>query len=195
MLAIIVGTGFLAGTLVLGDSLGPALRSNAVVALHGVDAAVEPALREDNGRGPRGLDTSTIPASALDEVKATDGVADAAGILHANLNVIDSSGQVLLKNATGSLAVPVPALDPFHVTSGHAPTAADQITIDEETAKRKGWSVGDHLQLTTTSGGQSVEVVGITRYGDQASSGSGGDIVVSQADGFTFLASGASTFD
>ena len=57
MLAIIVGTGFLAGTLVLGDSLGPALRSNAVVALRGVDAAVEPSLSQQNGRGPRGLTT------------------------------------------------------------------------------------------------------------------------------------------
>ena len=195
MLAIIVGTGFLAGTLVLGDSLGPALRSNAVVALHGVDAAVEPSLREDNGRVPRGLDAGAIPETALAEVKGTDGVAEAAGILHADLNVIDDSGQVLLKGATGSLAVSVPALDPFRVTSGHAPTASGQITIDEETASRKGWAVGDHLQLATTSGGQSVEVVGITRYGDQASSGSNGDIVVSQADGFAFLASGASTFD
>ena len=64
MLAIIVGTGFLAGTLVLGDSLGPALRSNAVVALHGVDAAVEPRC---GGRRPgpvRGLDAGAIPESA-----------------------------------------------------------------------------------------------------------------------------------
>ncbi|MGZ4692985.1 MAG: ABC transporter permease [Acidimicrobiales bacterium] len=195
MLAIIVGTGFLAGTLVLGDSLGPALRSNAVVALRGVDAAVEPSLREQNNRGPRGLTTGAIPESALAEVKSTDGVADAAGILHAELSVLDDSGQVLLKNATGSMAVPVPALDPFRVTEGHEPTAAGEITIDEETAKRKGWTVGDDLQLATTSGGHQVRVVGITRYGDQASSGAAGDIVVSQADGFDFLASGASTFD
>ncbi len=195
MLAIIVGTGFLAGTLVLGDSLGPALRSNALVALRGVDAAVEPSLREQNGRGPRGLTTGAIPEATLAEVKGTAGVQDAAGILHANLSVIDDSGQVLLKNATGSVAVTVPALDPFHVTAGHAPAAAGEVTIDEETAKRKGWSVGDHLQLATTSGGRSVQVVGLTRYGDQASSGASGDIVVSQADGFAFLASGAATYD
>jgi hypothetical protein len=58
-------------------------------------------------------------------------VAGAAGILHANLNVIDGSGQVLLKSATGSLAVPVPLSTRSRSPAG-TPRAAGQITIDEE---------------------------------------------------------------
>ena len=197
LLAIVVGTGFLAGTLVLGDSLGPALRSNAVVALKGVDAAVEPSLRDAGGRrrGGGGLDAGAIPATTLDEVEGTDGVQDAAGVLSADLSVLDSSGAVVLKNATGSLAIPVPALDPYHVVEGRAPTAAGEITIDQETSRRKGWPVGTELQLATTSGGHSAEVVGITRYGDQAAASASGDIVVSQADGFAFLAAGSESYD
>jgi len=197
MLAIIVGTGFLAGTLVLGDSLGPALRSNAVVALKGVDAAVEPSLSNASGGGRRreGLTTGAIPAETLDEVKGTDGVQDAAGILSAELSVLDGSGQIALKNASGSRFVSVPALDPFTVVDGRGPTASGEITVDQETSKRKHWPIGTDLQLATTSGGHEVQVVGITRYGTQAASSAQGDIVVSQADSFDFLSSGAETFD
>ena len=54
LLAIVVGTGFLAGTLVLEDSLGPALKSNAITALSGVDAAVQPKLTDETARRRRG---------------------------------------------------------------------------------------------------------------------------------------------
>ncbi len=73
-LAIVVGTGFLAGTMVLSDSLGPATKANAVVALKGVDAAVEPPLGTPTlrvrGRN-RSLSTSSLPASLLAQVQGT----------------------------------------------------------------------------------------------------------------------------
>ncbi len=196
MLAIIVGTGFLAGTLVLSDSLGPALESNAVLALHGVDAAVQPKL--DTGQARRGtpsLTSSSLPAGVLATVKGTSGVAAAAGVLTAPLNVLGADGTVPLKHATGSLWIPVPDLSPYRVVTGHAPTAAGQVAIDQQTANAKHWGPGTGLELATSSGSRHVTVVGITRYGQGQASSANGDILVSPADAFDFLSSGKALYD
>ena len=143
MLAIVVGTGFLAGTLVLSDSLGPALESNAVVALKGVDAAVQPKL--DTGgrrRGNQTLSTSSLPASLLATVTRARGVKAASGTLSAQLNVLGPDGTVPLKHANGSLWIDVAALSPYKIVSGRAPTAAGQIAIDQQTADAKHWGAG-----------------------------------------------------
>ena len=100
-----MGTGFLAGTMVLSDSLGPATKANAVVALKGVDAAVEPPLGTSTlrERGRNGsLSTSSLPASLVAMVQGTPGAKAAAGILNGTLDVTEGTKKVL-KSATGSL--------------------------------------------------------------------------------------------
>jgi hypothetical protein len=68
MLAIIVGTGFLAGTLVLGDSLGPALRSGTGRGPARRRRRRRAVAREDNAAASR---PRRAPSpSALAEVKA-----------------------------------------------------------------------------------------------------------------------------
>jgi putative ABC transport system permease protein len=196
-LAIIVGTGFLAGTMVLSDSLGPAVKSNALVALKGVDAAVEPALGVSTlrTRGPnRSLSTTSLPATLLPAVEATSGVQAAAGILTGTIDVIQGSKQVL-KHATGSLVVDVPALSPYTFVQGRAPSHHGEVTIDQLSAGNHGWHVGSTLELATASGAHQVQVVGITRYGGEPASSTTGDIVINQADAFSFLAAGAKTYD
>jgi putative ABC transport system permease protein len=195
MLAIIVGTGFLAGTLVLSDSLGPALESNAVEALRGVDAAVQPKLDTGSRRGNDNLSSSSLPATLLPTVRASSGVAAAAGTLSAQLNVLGPNGTVPLKHADGSLWIPVPALSPFTIVTGKAPTAAGQIAIDQQTANDKHWGVGTNLQLATSSGVRRATVVGISRYGHGQASSVNGDILVNPVDAFDFLSSGRALYD
>ena len=75
-LAIVVGTGFLAGTMVLSDSLGPATKANAVIALKGVDAAVEPPLGTSTLRSAGATARSArraCPASLVARCKAHPG--------------------------------------------------------------------------------------------------------------------------
>src|SRR4051812_6126764 len=64
VLAVVVGTGFLGGALVLGDSLGAALEANSSAQLRNVAVAVEPledtALAGTIGTG--GTTTGTTPS-------------------------------------------------------------------------------------------------------------------------------------
>jgi putative ABC transport system permease protein len=197
MLAIIVGTGFLAGTLVLSDSLGPALKSNAESALKGVDAAVEPRLESDQRQARRGaaIQTSSLPAGLLTTVQQAEGVQAAAGNLSAPINVLGPSQTTQLKHANGTLWVSVPALNPYRIVSGRAPLAAGQIAVDQETANSKHWSLGTSLDLATASGTRRATVVGISRYGQRASSTANGDILISRPDAFSQLGAGQQLYD
>ena len=196
-LAIVVGTGFLAGTMVLSDSLGPAVKANAVVALHGVDAAVEPLLGTPtlraNGRAGA-VAESTIPASLLQVVRSVSDVKAAAGNLTGSLDVLHDGTRVL-HAATGSVVVRYPALSAYRFVDGRAPRRSGEVAIDQRTSGRKGWDIGTHLQLATASGAHDVVVVGLTRYGDEPASSARGDIVVNEADGFSFLAAGSRAYD
>jgi putative ABC transport system permease protein len=196
-LAIVVGTGFLAGTMVLSDSLGPAVKSNALVALHGVDAAVEPLLGTPavgaRGRG-ESLSESTIPAPLLQTVRRAQGVKAAAGNLTGSLDVLQDGTRVL-HAATGSVVVHYPALSAYRFVEGKAPHRSGDVAIDQRTSERKHWPVGTHLELATASGSHDVTIVGLTRYGDEPASSARGDIVVSEADGFSFLAAGTRAYD
>jgi putative ABC transport system permease protein len=196
LLAIVVGTGFLAGTMVLSDSLGPAVKSNALIALHGVDAAVEPALQTSTLRAGRNrtLSGASVPASVLDQVRQIPEVATAAGNLTASLDVLQGRTQVL-KGITGSLLVPYPALSAYQFVHGRAPTRSGEISLDSLTSGRRHWGIGTHLELATASGPKPVTVVGITHYGTAPASSASGDIVVNPQDAFTFLASGAHAYD
>ena len=196
-LAIVVGTGFLAGTMVLSDSLGPATKANAVIALKGVDAAVEPPLGTSTlrARGPNGsLSTSSLPASLLHVVQGTPGAEAAAGILNGTLDVTEGTKKVM-KSATGSLVVPVPALSPYQFVEGRPPSRSGEITIDQLSANHHGWHAGSTLELATATGAHRVTVVGITRYGGEPASSTRGDIVVNRQDAFAFLNGGSATYD
>ena len=196
-LAIVVGTGFLAGTMVLSDSLGPATKANAVVALRGVDAGVEPLLAGNTLRARArnsALGQSTIPAPLLETVRTTPGVRSAAGNLSGSLDVLEHGTRVL-HAATGSLFVPDQALSAYRFVRGRAPRQTGEVAIDQLTSGRKGWGLGTHLRLATASGAHDVTVVGVTRYGDEPASSARGDIVVSEADGFSFLGAGTQAYD
>src|SRR5512141_913124 len=76
MLAVIVGTAFLSGALVLRESLGSSLESNAKKQVLNVDAAVTPRQVELGGPGGSAEDQGLgIPMDLLTEVQGADGVA------------------------------------------------------------------------------------------------------------------------
>jgi putative ABC transport system permease protein len=212
VLAVIVGTGFLAGALILKDSLGTTLTNNVNNQLQNVDAAVTGDTGQATaaqGRGGRrggggggggpnaqqlGVDTN-VPASVLATVKGVPTVADAAGIVTGVVGVLDADGNPLSRQTVGALWVPVPSLSPYQVVDGAAPVGAGQIAIDQTTADRHNLHVGQNVNLSTTSGSASAQIVGIVKYGAQLQSGPGGDVVVSPNDAFAWLNTGKAEYD
>lgn len=196
-LAVIVGTGFLAGALVLRDSLGPALASNQSIALKNVSVVVLPLAGNDTGPGGRQSvqQTLSVPATLLPKVQSARGVAAAAGIATGPLKLLGANNSTVLTGLTGQGWVSVPQLNPFTVVQGSAPTQSGQVTFDTDTAEKRGISVGNTVTLATTTGAKTVTVVGLTNFGEKISSNPEGDVLVNPTDTFTFLTSGRQQFD
>jgi putative ABC transport system permease protein len=203
MLAVIVGTGFLAGALVLNDSLGPALADTSAIALQNVDGVVLPpkATEAENGRGgPRNQEQTLqqVPPDLVQTVQGVSGVNQAAGVIPAagsfqsagNLKLLDGSGNVIEANAVGRNWVTESKLNPFTIVQGNPPLNAGQIALDTNTAKDNDLSVGSQVQLATASGPAPVTVAGLTNFGEKASQTPDGDLLVSPPDAFKFLTGG-----
>ena len=197
MLAVLVGTGFLAGALVLKDSIGSSLESNAVQLVQNVDAAVVPKQLESLQGGGGGPPTaqSGVPYAELATVQKASGVAGAAGAMTGSVEILNGVNQPVRAGSLGRLWIPVPELNPFTVVSGQAPANAGEIAVDRETADQAGLQVGSAVSLRTTSGAAQARVVGITSFGDDASANVSGDLFTSQADAASYLNEGVAAYD
>ena len=62
-------------------------------------------------------------------------------------------------------------LNPFDLAAGRAPEAADEVVIDQGSAKAAGYQVGDDASVLTQAGEQAVTIVGIATFGGTDSPG------------------------
>lgn len=204
VLAVLVGTGFLATALILRDSVAASLQANTDQGYANVAAAVQP--DADKAEQNFAADPK-LPASLLATVQKTAGVGSAAGTLTAGINLLTGDepasptggggGSAIDTNdeAVGTLYIEPAALNPYQLASGAWPQRTGEVAIDQTTAGKQNLSVGATVPLGTTAGKQQAKVVGIVTYGSKPSSGTNGDVVVSAADGFAWLGSGQQQYD
>ncbi|WP_030440249.1 ABC transporter permease [Actinoplanes subtropicus] len=136
-LAIVLGVGFVAGTLVFGDTARAALFDQFARAARNVDVAVRP---------PR----DTLPSSTVDAVRAVPGVAAADGRMQVPLPLLDRTGKLVGNGDRPGLAISVGGVDrlrPYDVTTGRAPAGPDEAALDADTATRLGYHVGDAVTV------------------------------------------------
>lgn len=242
LLAVLVGTGFLAGTLVLRDSLGAALEANTSATLRGVDAAVAPAqdtalagTLSDGGPGATGPGSSMpgsmpgstpgatpgstpgttpangepvsgsgngfgeqevrLPASLLGEVQGAAGIGEVAPILTGPLYLLGPDGKPLTQDTSGALLVTATALNPYPLAQGSAPAGTGQIAVDEDTADQQNLTLGQSVDLATSSGPAKATIVGIVAGPAGGLSAGNRVIVVSGDDAFAHLAEGEQAYD
>jgi putative ABC transport system permease protein len=162
-LAIVLGVTFVAGTLVLTNTISNYSKS----LIGGLDQGV--AVQVQGSVNP-------LPGSVLARVQAVPGVAAAVGELN-------RSGIALLKNgaviggslepgALGGNWIADRGLSPYRLTSGSAPAASDDVVIDAESATFAHLTVGDVVQVAfTASAAQSFRISGIATYGSETSEG------------------------
>ncbi|MWK37469.1 FtsX-like permease family protein [Actinomadura sp. J1-007] len=163
--AVFLGVTFLMGTLVLGDTLAGSIDGYFSRAYGDTDVSVRNATKvSDTPWGARGQ----IDASALDRVRAVDGVANAEP-------VIQGSGQLLAKDGTliqsrgprtAGNWLNDPKLNPYRLAQGRAPRAPDEVVINKMFADEGDLRVGDRTAVLTPAR-VPVTVVGISRFGDE----------------------------
>jgi putative ABC transport system permease protein len=152
-LAVVLGVMFVAGSLVLTTSLGNSFEALFATAYQNTDVQVSPKpLKGAADQGTTALAGSRgVPASAVDTVKAVDGVASAKAQVFANgaeaighnrKVVATSSGQMYGTNWTGTS-------DVLQLRSGHGPNAPNEIAINAGLAKAGDFKLGERVGVIT----------------------------------------------
>ncbi len=166
-LAVVLGVAFMAGTMVLTDTMEATFDDVIASGNDGTDVIV----RSDSVvEGALTSVRDRLDESVVDDVAAVDGVAVARGSIQGTTQLVDSDST---SAASGGLAVTIGAnwidderLNPFSLATGRAPEAADEVVVDQRTADAEGWTIGHEIQVLTTHSPITLTLVGTAGYGD-----------------------------
>ena len=163
LLAVVLGVAFLAGTLLLSDTLRANFDRLFTQADGGTDVVLRGATQIGSGNSARtGVDASLLP-----RVRAVPGVADAQPYLQGYGQLLGRDGKPIGGNGPPTEAanwVGDPALNPYRLVAGHAPRADDEVVINRGAAKTGHLALGMTTTLLTPQPLR-VHVVGITTFG------------------------------
>ncbi|MFJ2031295.1 ABC transporter permease [Streptosporangium sp. NPDC087985] len=140
-LAIALGVGFIAGTFVLTDTIDVGFTQKFAAAADRIDVAVLPGPEGDSGTPPR------VSDAALEKIRAVGGVADAQGLVRGTSALIGKDGRAAGDYPTAGISIPEGPLNRTPITSGSAPESATQAVLDENTARARGFKVGDAIAV------------------------------------------------
>jgi putative ABC transport system permease protein len=168
--AVVLGVAFLAGTLVLGDTM----RSGIDRAFTEANAGIDTMVRSSTKVGSEETETrGLIDTSLANDVARVDGVDQV-------VPQVDALGQIVGKDGDpiGGTGPPTqagnwitdPHVNPWHLVEGRAPNGPGETVINETAAEDGQLHVGDETTLLTPTP-ISARIVGIARLGDDDATG------------------------
>jgi hypothetical protein len=159
--AIVLGVGAVAGTLVLTDTVRVAAEAAYAEPVPRVDVVVRAGAA---GEGEVFSDITgelfaqPMPASALEEVLAVDGVAAAAGVVSGDAHLLGRDGRVV----GGGRAPLGRSVDPSFakdLLDGRVPRGPGEVAIDGRTAREQRFGVGDRVRVVASGGEPATSTV------------------------------------
>jgi putative ABC transport system permease protein len=174
--AIVLGVAFIAGTLVLTDTLGSVFDNVFTTATKGVDAVVRARQPfKPVGRGA-GDTRPPIPDSVLPVVRATPGVARAQGSLLRFALVEDRNGQAIQNQAPAfglawypprsAVGQALELAPRWRGARSTQPSGTDDVALDVTTADAGGFRVGDQIHIAfANTPPRNFRLAGVFRFG------------------------------
>jgi len=168
-LSVVIGVGFLAGTLVFTDTLKATF--NDLVGRTSANLSVVVRAQSDfsntdiGASGTRAL----VPQSMVDKVKSIDGVSDAVGEVQGADLLVTQAGKAVQPKSPGppTLAVSwTPSnFGTLTFVEGHGPTGAGQVAVDKSAADNYDLHLGDPVTVQTLGAPMRAKIVGIVTVG------------------------------
>ena len=173
--SIALGVAFLAGTLVLTDTMGLAFEQLFGKVSAGTDAVVRAEAPYTASDGV-GTSRGPIPASALAAVKNTDGVRAAEGTVSGYALLTDTKGKAILTSGgapTQGYSMPSDKKlrGDVELMSGTAPDSADEVAIDATSAEEHHIKLGSHIKVLFSGPTREFTVVGTVGFGGEKNLG------------------------
>ncbi|MFL4472783.1 ABC transporter permease [Paeniglutamicibacter sp. MACA_103] len=183
-LAVMIGTAFLAATLMVNASATETLKNSIGSSYSGADLVIGADHMAEMADGDEEkTETYVLGSKALEAVEGTDGVDAVHGVTGTGVSVRAGSRQYY---ASVNTAATDKRLSSTVLESGALPTGREQVAVDATYAKEYNISVGDILDVgTATDEGkeisQHVKVTGITAASNDPMTGSAMNLTASQS--------------
>ncbi len=174
LLAVALGVAFVAGVLMLTDTMNKSFDDLFATAFEGTDAVVRSSETIDDGMG--GEVRTRVDESLVADVRGAPDVAEAEGFVQGYARIIDKNGDPVGNPAMGPPTFggnwsEVERLNGFTLAEGRAPESDGEVVIDRASAKDTGYHVGDRVPIQTGAASGDFELVGIARFGNADSPG------------------------
>ena len=170
LFAVLLGVAFLAGTLVLGDTMRAGFADLFSEANKGTDAVVRSTTEVGSDQTQtRGV----IDESLGGKIARVDGVDSVAPQVSALAQLVGKDGDPLGGNGPPTIAgswTTEPRLNPWNIASGRAPKSAGETVIDKKAADDGNLKIGDTVTLLTPNPIE-LKIVGIVKFGNEDSLG------------------------
>jgi putative ABC transport system permease protein len=172
-ISVVLGVAFMAGTMMLGDTLDSTFDDLFADINEEVDVEVRGAELFDPGFGAV---RSPLDESLVDDVAEVEGVSAAAGYVQTqNGRLIGSDGDTLGSDQGAptllSSWIPDPGLSGLQLVEGRGPEAEDEVAINAGAAEDGALQVGDPVEVLSAEGRVAYTLVGVYQIGGRDSAG------------------------
>ncbi len=170
-ISVFIGIAFLAGSMVLIDTLGASFDELATDINEGVDVVVRSSELVESGFAQvRGQ----LDESVLATVEGIDGVAEAQPNIEGYAQLVDAQGEAVGNPGQGAPTIGVnwsdsDVLNQVTVAEGQAPRKPDEVVIDRYTAEANGFAVGDTVTVLLKVPPEEFTITGIGTFGESDS--------------------------
>ncbi len=172
-LAVVIATAFLSSTYIFSDTIQRTFDTLFADVFRNTDAFVRSSNVIEAEFGSEQRDR--IPDSLVAEVAAVPGVADAQGEVSGFAAIIGRDGKPLVSGTTAPPTFGASTLsgelETWDFVEGRSPTGPDETAIDKASADNGNFSIGDRIQIASTTGAREFTLAGIARFGDADSPG------------------------
>ncbi|MGW2397879.1 ABC transporter permease [Kitasatospora sp. NPDC001664] len=166
VLAVMLGTAFVAGTMVFSDTLGKAMtnsysKSYSDISVQVTDSSASAYARASEKTG----DGAELTKATVDQLAALPGVAQVRGVAAGFTAVANKKGDLIGQayNAYGANWSPAAdGKDPrYPMVEGQGPKKAGEVALDRASADKAGYKVGDTVRVAGNGPAQDVKLTGI----------------------------------
>jgi putative ABC transport system permease protein len=168
--AVVLGVAFLAGTLVLGDTMRSGIDHQFTEVNAGIDAMVRSSAKVGSEEtATRGL----VETSLVDDVARVAGVETVVPHVDARGQLVGSDGDPIGGHGPPTEAgnwITEPRINPWNLVQGRAPNGPGEMVINQTAADDGDLHVGETTTILTPAP-VSARIVGIVRLGDDDATG------------------------
>ncbi|MFP3989798.1 FtsX-like permease family protein [Streptomyces sp. E11-3] len=167
-IAVFLGVAFLAGTLVMGDTLRASFDTMFANATSGTDAVVRSSQTITTPGESQGV-RQPVDTGLVDEIAKVPGVAAVAPAIEGAGQLVGSDGEPIGGQGPPTVAgnwIDDPELNAYQLAEGRAPEKSGEVVVNRGAAKSGDLKVGDTTTLRTPDPVQ-VTLVGLATFGGE----------------------------